>query len=284
MEQTKGYLRLKGKIWGLNNKEPKTNDSGSMRSLSFRINTRKDNSLFLQVGKWSNSRLNVKVKGEGMDKVEELNEQEAIDKIMEIFKDGDSVFVNCRAEVNTFSKKIDYLVSQIYIEKEPIDFDSDDFEEVNELKTPIVITEKASDNKVKAGVVNYQGEMLELDFSLSDEDVNNYFKENAKVGDLLKASIEVINEPNYVDSGDTEKVKERKTLKGKVIGGGDNQNRRKIDGYINKLEIVDIDIETSSPKKYTREEIREALELVENKQNTVSNNANDSEDDGDLPF
>jgi len=122
MEQTKGYLRVKGKIWSLNNKEAKEFDS--IKSLSFGIQTSKDNSLFLQVGEWKNTKLNVKIKAEGMTEVEEINEQEAINVIKELFKDGDSVYVNMRAEVDTYRKTIKYLVNKIYIEKEPIDFES----------------------------------------------------------------------------------------------------------------------------------------------------------------
>jgi hypothetical protein len=218
-----------------------------------------------------------------MEKVEELSEQDAIDKIMEVFKDGDSVVINCRTEVNTYSKKLDYLINQIYIEKEPIDFNSDDFEEVNELKTPIIITEKPSGKKVKAGMVNYQGQMLELEFDLSDEDVNNYFVESVKVGDLLKVSAEVVNRPNYTDEVSTENKQVRKTLKGKIIGNNEGSTRRNFDGYISKIEIVDVDIDLSTPKKYTREEIRTALEEVERVQNKVVDSQSD-EDDGDLPF
>lgn len=285
MEQTKGYLRLKGKIWGLNTANEKTNDKGSMRSLSFKLNTSKDNSLFIQVGKWVNSPLNVKIKGRDMEKPEEFAEQEAIDKIKELFKDGDSVYVNCRADINVYSKRIDYLVSQIYIEKDSIDFNSEEFQEINELNMPVIITEKPNDGEVKAGVVNYYGEMFELDLSLSDKDVNNYFVENVKVGDLIKTTIEVINKPNYVD-GVTESSKERKTLKGKTIGGSNNQEKRKIDGYISKLEIVDVDIEKSESRKYERNEIREALDKVNNRVTKESTNDNlrKEDDDNDLPF
>lgn len=254
MEMTKGYLRLKGVIWGLNNKEPFTNDY--KRSLSFKLNTSKENSLFLNVGGWKNTSLNVKIKGEDMDKPEEVNEQEAIDRIKELFKDGDSVYVNCRADINTYNKRIDYIVSQIYIEKEKIDFTSEDFEEVNQLVMPVVIIDKPKNGTASAGVVDYRGNMVELELSLTDEDVNGYFLENVKVGDLLKPTMEVINKPNYVDGGEETPV--RKTLKGKAIGG--TSTRRKQDGFISKIEVVDLDVDKSEPRKYTREEIRQALE------------------------
>lgn len=255
MEMTKGYLRLKGVIWGLNNKEPFTNDY--KRSLSFKLNTSKENSLFLNIGGWKNTSLNVKIKGEGMDKPEEVNEQDAIDRIKELFKDGDSVYVNCRADINTYNKRIDYIVNQIYLEKEKIDFNSEDFEEINELVMPIVIIDKPKNGTANAGVVDYRGNMVELKLSLTDEDVNGYFLENVKVGDLLKPTMQIVNKPNYVDGA--EEVPVRKTLKGKMISEGSSA-RRKQDGYISKIEVVDLDVDKTESRKYSREEIRQALE------------------------
>lgn len=285
MEQTKGYLRLKGKIWGLNNTEPKSNKTGSIRSLSFRINTSKENSLFLQVGKWANTNLNVKVKAEGMEEVEEINEQEAIEFIKASFKDGDSVFINARADVNKFANRVDYLVNQIYIENEPIDFNSEDFEETNELNTPVVITEKANGGKVKGGVVDYTGKMVELELSLSDEDVNNYFSTKVKVGDLLRLSIEPLNIPIFEDVESGKVSETRTTLKGRKIGGGNK--KRNITGYDNRLEVVDVDIEKSEQGKYSRQEIREALAEEERETNNTVKNTTTTEtidDDDDLPF
>lgn len=286
MEQTKGYLRLKGKVWGLDKAEAKVNETGSIRSLSFRINTEEDNSLFIQVGKWANTSLTIKVKGDGMEKVEEFNEQNAINKIKEVFKDGDSIYVNCRAEVNVFTKKIDYLVNQIYIEKEPINFKSDEFTDTNELKIPIIITERCEGNIVKAGVTDYKGNIIELELSLEDEVIENYFKESVKVGDLIRSEIKIVNKPNYTDKPNESETNEkgRMTLKGKIIEQK-QEGRRSFDGYISKLEIVDIDTEASTPKKYTREEIREALESQS--QQEIKDNKVDKkikEDDTDLPF
>ena len=85
MEQTKGYLRLEGKIWGLNNKEPFTNSA--KRSLSFGLQSSKTNTNYVQVGDWINSPLNVKLKANSDDKVTELGEQEAIDFVKANFKD-----------------------------------------------------------------------------------------------------------------------------------------------------------------------------------------------------
>lgn len=279
MEQTKGYFGLKGKIWGLNNKKPNQNDSGTMRSLSIAVNTRKDNSLFVQVGKWTNSTMNIKIKTKDMEKAEEVNEQEAIDRILKEFKDGDSVYINCRADVNDFSKRIDYMVNQIYILDSELDFENETFEENNALNTGVVILEKPNGETLRGGLVDFRGNMIEVEFNLYDEDVKNYFIENAKVGDLMKVTAKVVNRPIYEEGGSTSTGTVRKTLKGKVIEG--NNSRKKVKDYVKELEIIDVDIDKTESKKYDREEIRKALE----DRNVGTNNKKDTkEDDGDLPF
>lgn len=279
MEQTKGYFGLKGKIWGLSNKKPNQNDSGTMRSLSIAVNTRKDNSLFVQVGKWTNSTMNIKIKTKDMEKAEEVNEQEAIDRILKEFKDGDSVYINCRTDVNDFSKRIDYMVNQIYILDSELDFENETFEENNALNTGVVILEKPNGETLRGGLVDFRGNMIEVEFNLYDEDVKNYFIENAKVGDLMKVTAKVVNRPIYEEGRNTSTGTVRKTLKGKVIEG--NNSRKKVKDYVKELEIIDVDIDKTESKKYDREEIRKALE----DRNVGTNNKKDTkEDDGDLPF
>lgn len=280
MEQTKGYYRLEGKIWGLNNKEAR--DNGFVRDLTFRLQTNKTNSVFITVGQWKNTKMNVKIKSEGSDNVEEVNEQDAIDEIKKLFKDGDSVYVNCRSMADKYHNKPNFLLNQIYIKKDSIDFDSEDFEEVNELKQTIVITERPSKgtNVVLGMIANYQGrDAIEIPFDLEEGDVADYFVENVKVGDLMNVTAKILNVPVFNDGKSSQSdSKERKTLKGKVIGGNSNGGK-KPDSYVNKIEIFDVDTEATKKAKYTREEIREALEG-----NTSDKPKTQKEDTDDLPF
>ena len=279
MEQTKGYFRLKGKIWGLNNKEPYTNATGTMRSLSIGIQSSKENSNYVQLGKFANGAMKIKYKSEGMEEVLEITEQEAINNFKEMFKDGDSVYVNLRVEPNAFTKKLDYLVSQIYIEKEPIDFDSESFEETNELLQPVVILENPSDGKVSAGVVTFDNKMVELELSLDDEIIGEYFSENIKVGDLVPVNILVFNKPIYEGEGEGA---ERTTLKGKVKKSGGLKIKEKVLEY----QVTDVDTTEIKKRLYTREDIRETIELTEsNKSTGVKKEQTKSEvKDDDLPY
>lgn len=290
IQGTKGYLRLEGKIWGLNNKEPFTNSV--KRSLSFGLQSSKTNTNYVQVGDWISSKLNVKVKANSEDEVIELGEQDAIDFVKTNFKDGDSVYLNIRADVDTYHKKLVWIISQMYKKSEAIDFDSADFEEVNELNQSVIITEKPSEGKVKVGVTTFYGEMLELELALEDEVVKEYFEENAKVGDLMHVTIDVDNRPIYeegeVETG--EPSKERTTLKGKKMGGENKKSYRKIKSRDLVLSISDVDTEKNEKSKYTRDDIREALEKTENKQSNKSTNSSSTNNDtktvteDDLPF
>ena len=294
MENTKGYFTAKGKIWGLNEKEPMENSA--VRMLSFGLQMSKDNSLFMQVGEWKNTTLNIKIKGEGMDKPEEVNEQDAIDEVKRTFKDGDSVFINARVQVDTFRKKLTFLVNQIYIEKDPIDFDAKDFVETNELNQVVVVTEKPENRKVKVGITSYKGEMVEEELELNDNDIKDYFDENVKVGDLIKLEISVKRTPHYIDGvEDAPVVKERKTLKGKSVHTGGGKGYRKADSYIESMEVTDVDLEKVEKQKYNRNEIREALQLTEDIQTKKEQNSTPSDktnhsapskaiDDEDIPF
>lgn len=278
MEQTKGYLRLKGKIWNLNNKEAK--ETQYNRWLSFGLQTTKENSIFLQIGDRIDSPLTIKLKGEGMEQVEEVNEQAAIERVKELFKDGDSVYVNARVNVNTYRKSINFLVNQIYIEKEAIDFSNSDFEETNELNQTVVITEKPSNKSVKVGVTTFKGEMVEQELKLSDDDVNDFFMENVKVGDVMRLTVSVNRKPNYVE-GEEESTSTRKTLKGKTVSTGGKRKLDKDNPYTESLEVVDVDLDKTEKQKYDRNDIREALEKAEpKKKNTETSTVQED----DLPY
>jgi hypothetical protein len=275
---------LKGRIWNLNNKEPKSTQYN--RWLSFGLQTNKDNSIFLQVGDRIDSSLTIKVKGEGMEQVEEVNEQDAIARVKELFKDGDSVYINARINVNPYFKNVSYLVNQIYIEKEPIDFNSEDFEETNELKQTVIITEKPSDKSIKVGLTTFKGEMVEQELKLLDDDVNDYFVENAKVGDVMRLTISINRKPNYIDGGE-ESTSTRKTLKGKTVTTGSKRIIDKNNPYTEYLEVVDVDLEKTEKQRYTRDEIREALEkseLTKTKKSETNNNNSAIEEDDSLPY
>lgn len=287
VQETRGYYGIKGVIWGLN--KAKIQENGVKRSISFPVQTSRDNTIYVQLGDWKNSKLNVKMRNENMEEVEEFNEQIAVTKLQSMFRDGDSVYINCRSSVDTYHKRLVFIVNQIYSEKNKIDFDSEDFEETNNLNQTIVISERPGDGIAEGLLTNYQGDGFTQEFKLIDEDIRKYFEEEVKVGDVIKATLRNVRKPIYKDSGEET---ERRTLKGKVIKTG-GKGKKNIDHYESYLEIVDVDIEETEKKKYERSDIREVLEKTEAKRsknnNTTNNNNNNvdfdsNDDDGDIPF
>ena len=283
MQQTKGYFSTKGKIWKLNNNEGHENPTGTMRSLSFAVQTQKDNTIYVQVGKWANSKLNVKIKGKDMENVEQINEQDAINKMKDLFKDGDSVYISCRSDVNTYKEgRLDLLVNQIYLSDKEINFDDEDFKETNRLTQKVVIIERPEGDRVKVAIVDYSGKAIEQELRMYDEDIKEYFADNIKVGDELSLTLRVVNKPIYDNS--SSESKEIKTLKKGVIKT-EGKSKGRITGHESYLEIVDVELDNIEKKKYERSEIRETLE---NSKYIPSgdNNSNEStdEDDDSMPF
>lgn len=257
VQQTKGWLSLRGKIFGLDSKDPYENDY--KRSLGFGIKTSKDNTIFVQVGEWLNSKMTVKLKGEGMEETVDVSEQDAIDEIKGLFKDGDSVFVGFRVEVDTYKKKLKFLLNKIYIMDNELDFDSDNFKEVNDLDMFAIATDVIKDNKQKVAFATYRGDIIEQDLKVCDEEIEEYLKENIEAGDLVKLNMKVERRPIYEEVGnssnDSTTNKERRTLKGKKIGGNKGNKKVKIKGYDESLIITDIDIDKIEKSKYSLDDL-----------------------------
>lgn len=270
VEQTKGYYKIRGEIYGVS-KEPYENNSS--RTLNLTLKTAEGNRVGIKVGKWLNSSLTLKMKCEGMDEAVELNEQEAIDEIRASFNEGDSVFTNCRAEINTYNKgSVDFYINQIYIADKKIDFKAGDFEETNELNIPAIIIGKAQNGKIEVAFADYKGEMLKRILSIEDKDMYEYLEENAQIGDLMKFMIKVVHKPIYdktEDKQNNSEEKVRKTFKGRQIGG--NNSKGKIVGVDEIYTLTDIDLEKVEKAKYTKEDL---ISILSN--NEVS--------DSDMPF
>lgn len=259
-EQTKGYLNLRGVVYGIDNKEPF--ESEYKKSLNFRIKTSKENTLFVQAGGWKSSSLNVKLKGEGMEEVVDIPESDVADEIAAFFKDGDSVFLQARADINTYSNRVDYTVSKMYILDKELDFEAEDFEEVNELNIPAIITDLPKDRIQKVLFATYKGETLEQDLEVNDDDVLEFLNENVNVGDLVPFTLRVGNEPIYeiVEvEGDKKEEKPRTTLKGKKVGGS-KKGKKKITGNKSFVEIIDIDTEKIVKGKYNAQDLPAKVE------------------------
>ena len=138
MEMTKGYGIIVGKVYGIEGKEPRKNDY--LSELRIRVKTSNDHTVWVKVGGFFSSRLNVKLKGKGMEEAEEYSLGEVADVLQDYFTDGDDVLIRCGVEVNPYKDgSLDLVAYGIYSCKDPIDFESKDFEERNNVS---ILTEK----------------------------------------------------------------------------------------------------------------------------------------------
>ena len=247
-EQTKGYVILVGKVAGIDNKEPRKTEYKN--ELNIRVRTDKDNSVFARVGGWNNSPLSIKFKAQGMEQADEFPIGDAPDVLQDYFKDGDSVLVRGTIDVNTYKEgKLDIIVNGIYACKEEIDFDSETFEDRNEVKISGIIAGEFDGETIPVMFVNYKGQTITQSLKAENELIKEFLA-TVNAGDLVPFTLSMVNRPIYeVVSEGNQETPTRKTLMGKTIGGG-NKTKRKIVGNEQAILIQDIDVEKIEKNKY----------------------------------
>lgn len=239
-EQTKGYATLRGKVYGIDGKEPMA--TGSKTTLRIRVNTSKGNSVFVTVGGWDNSQLHTTLKAKGMDKSEEFLSPEVPTLLADYFADGDSVFIQGMVEVNTYKEgRLDINATKIFASTDEIDFDAEGFDELAEINIPAIVNGDYSDGKLPVIFATYKGATIEKELVVEEEPIKEFLKD-VKAGDLLPTTIKVKNMAVY---GDSEEVKPRKTLMGRSIG-----SKKTIVGTESSLVLVDIDVDKIELGKY----------------------------------
>lgn len=137
------------------------------------------------------------------DKVSVLVEHDAIDYILENFKDGDPVFAQCKVERNTVGDRVytNYDITRMYsssdfnfnLEKKEYDFSADDFEEVSEIKDTFVYREMAVNEDralVKGTVIGNNSSLTKIEYIVDrksgfGEDIIEFIKDKCSFGDVL---------------------------------------------------------------------------------------------------
>ena len=305
----KGYTKLKGKIWGINRAEIKKNDYTS--KLGFGLQTAKDNSIFVNLEAWNNSK-NVAIMRDGQftlipfaekdnllegDKLlgvtmkysEDMNnitlvDIEALPEIKNNFKDGQTVFIKCNIQADDYTKGFKNNIQQIYISSEELDFKSDDFTETNDSTVEVILLDKsdAKNGIIIVGATDSRDKLVEIELTLKDEDVINFFTSTAKKGDLLKLQLKMVHKPKYkkVDDDTQEQKEDSKPslIKGKIQTKHNNFKFVQ-DGHEDYIEVIDC--LSREEQKYSSSEIQEAL-YGDN--SGIVENENSNDDEEDLPF
>jgi hypothetical protein len=193
------------------------------------------------------------------DKIQELKSLEynydAIDLIMKIFKDGDSVFIRCDNGYRTYNDKPQKRLNISMIARaDDIDFTKENFEEESNFSQEIVFEsigyspENRGYKEVYGYVITDKNENFEKTSFLlnpkADQAVTDYL-ESCKFGDLIKIEGKVLNKTIYGDY-----IEENNQTAGvKMIGGKSHYERqqsnsdkpkRKIEGYFNGWVITNV--------------------------------------------
>lgn len=245
MEMTKGYGIIVGKVYGIEGKEPRKNDY--LSELRVRVKTSNDHTVWVKVGGFFSSKLSVKLKGKGMEEAEEYSLGEVADVLQDYFVDGDDVLIRCGVEVNPYKDgSLDLVAYGIYSCKDPIDFESKDFEERNEITIDMVVQGELKGNSLVGTFVNYKGQEVSKPIEANYEPIKEYLKD-IKMGDLLRVMLKMTTEPIYEEVEGKEDKKPTKTLMGRSIGGN---SKRKIVGNKETIEIIDIEVDKTIKGKY----------------------------------
>ena len=241
-EQTKGYALLVGQIFGVDNKEPRKTEYKN--ELNVRIKTTKEDFVFVKVGGFLSSRLSVKLKADGMEQADEVPMGEVADVVADYFKDGDSVLVRCTVDVNAYREgSINLVANGIYMCKEPLKFEDEDFRERNEVTIGMVVSGELKDDTIVGTFVNYRGEEVSKNIKVNYDPIKDYL-ETIKEGDLLQVILRMCSKPIYEEGEDDNGSK--KTLMGRSLG----RSKRKIIGNEEVIEMIDIDTERTERGKY----------------------------------
>lgn len=266
VDATKGYLNLTGKIIALNNK--KVRESPKSRELSFGIQTAKDHVVFVRAFGWlkedddtilveyydenkkrqtkkdvysnaewlaeGESVVGTKLKYTVDSDVISCVDVDAIDKIKENFKDGNTVTVSLATEVDTYFNSLKFNIRKIYASSKEVNFEDTNCEEECHGRQWISFKE-VIENKVKTFLFNKKEEGVEITFDLD----TNYIKPEDfagfKQGQLLQAEFEYAKIPIYSEVTEEPKKDEKKfKAKGKYakeVNESGSSNYQQISGY-----------------------------------------------------
>ena len=189
---------------------------------------------------------------------------DAIDYILENFQDGDSVFLNTEMSHSDDGKGkfyTNYEIKRMYVTKEPIDFEAENFEEQADFVEDIVFSDVVDTGEnafVKAFAINYRGEPQECQFMIEavDKEVIEFFKSEVSFGDVVSVEGLVNNRVVYSYRDASEEEQDDKPMVGRKTKSSQNNSKiREIESENRSLQIIGV----ADVKKglYTAEELGE---------------------------
>lgn len=269
MNQTKGYLTLEGNIKFLGAKSLKDYDRN--KKLIFAIETKPENIIGIEAFGWKKEDTDdvyvslpdkttkkiqyadrewleegetiqgTSVKKDKADKAVTLVDIDAVEFIAANFKNGDSVFVNMKSEIDAYRGSLKYTISKIYPCSKVIDFNSPDFTEENH-GVQWVIFDSIEGSIMNTYIIGKKDGVLPIKFELSpDLSPADFAQFNA--GDALYLDYELVKTAVYKEVEEQAKPEQTgfKSI-GKYAGAqtSGGSKFKTIDKYIEKFICVGV--------------------------------------------
>lgn len=199
IEQTKGYLRVSGKLFGLNDWHS-IYESEYTKRLKFTLKTNTLNSIMVSSKYWfEGNALEVSIKGKDDKYSSRLKKEDVQLKLLKTFNNGESVDIKCIIDPNIYLDKVYFDMQLLSISSIPdISFDSNSFKEHNSFIQTFVF-DSIQEDCVKVKLIDYRERISDFDkFKISDNLIETF--SNFEFGDLLKCSGSVNNVPVIIDN------------------------------------------------------------------------------------
>lgn len=190
--------------------------------------------------------IGVNIKANGDEESKSMVAEDAIEYIKDNFNDGDTVFIGADLTHSDWKDSVyhNYDIKRMYIAKEDVDFESEDFEETSDFTEEIIfdsIVDVENEGFVKAYTVDYKKDKTEVQYVVRDKNVLNYFKETAKFGDLITVEGLVNNRVVYKYRDAEEDEESDSVLVGRQTKSSKQKSKiREVEYEDKSLEIIGV--------------------------------------------
>jgi hypothetical protein len=272
-------------VWNANKKE------GGKRDFSLRNKLKEGETLLGQV-----VRVGLTLDSEGKFNAHNLAPFDAVEEIFDNLENGDSVTVNGEIEFSSYEKEggevvqqTKYIIKNISRTKNPVDFEAEDFVEVNDFSQGIVVIDSDLDKEKKelnlfVRTIGYQNRFADgkliIDGNTEEGSQLAMAFKKLKFGTFVEVFGKIENKVELKEIPQEEK----KIEKSNPFASFEFEKPQSLKGYkgktyINRLLITGVEVSSFVDKKFTEDDFI-VQSLVEDK--TKSENNPFTNGDGDI--
>jgi len=199
---------------------------------------------------------------------------DAIDYILENFKDGDSVFLNADITHSDYNENryVNYGVKKMFASKSDIEFEAEDFEEQADFEETIIFNTCYPDEnglQVLAYAVDYSKSPIEIEFVVKNEDkeVMEYVESNLSNGDLVTVAGLINNRIVYEWTEIPQETEDDgfKTIGRKTKTEGNKSKPKREKNIISEdksIQIIGLDPDSIKSGLYSEEDFMESTDTL----------------------